>query len=437
MRLARCQAVPAGVLQHEKIPLDARRDAPEQPAVHPDPVVDVDRKVVHPQLPQREFLEGRGGLPPALPGAGLLPEHFRLRHDRQAQLRQPESPRHVGSAEGHPLAVPHEIPERFGAGKREGIPGQELLHAVHLRGGERRDGEAGPPLPPFLRLGHQREEKPLGRGGDGAAADVLVSLHVHPSPEGSRPPERGNLEGVEAKEGEPVESPGQLLRRHEQFAGGGKTFLLPREEEVLLRLREGIFRRGKAGGRVFGDDHDPCGEVVEHGGRAAVKPGEHRIDPVVPYPLPEKIGAGPGGCRSRRLQELPPGDHLGAGNDGQILSAFARPLRRRVEPADRLDPVSVQRNPRRPGVGGAVHVHDSPADGIVPRVGRCGQPRIAQLGEPPGKIVPVDLLPDGDPEDRRGEHLRRKRLLERGRNRAHDHGGHAGRCAPAGKGQPE
>ncbi len=184
--------------------------------------------------------------------------------------------------------------------------------------------------------------------------------------------------------GNPFESAKQLVRGDEKFAGGGKTFLLSCEEKVLLGLREGFFRPDKTCRGVFGDDHAPPREVIEDGGGAAIETGEQQIRTMVPDPLPEHVGAAPGACARGREEVIAPGDDLGTGYDDKLPPFGTGPLGHRIEPANRFDPVCVQRDPGRPVVGGAVHIHDPSADGVVPRVGRGGQPRVTEFAKAPG-----------------------------------------------------
>jgi hypothetical protein len=229
-----------------------------------------------------------------------------------------------------------------------------------------------------------------------------------------------DLEGVERQEGNPCQDADQLLRGHEKFAGAWEISLLTRENEVLLRLVEGVSHRGEAPRGVLGDDDASIRKMIEDRGGAAVETRDHGIDPVVPDPLPEEVGVGPGDPVRCCKEKVGSGDDLGARNDGQVPTLGRRSLSRRVEPSNRIDPVPVQRDPGGARMRGTVHVHDSSADGEIPRIGRGGEPGVPQLAEASDQVVPVDLLTGRHPEDRGREHVRRNRLFHRRLHRAHN-----------------
>ena len=364
----------------------------------------------------------RGACLPAGPsGACLLPEDFRLGDHRHAHLREPEPPDHFGAAEGDSPPPLQGIPERRSRGYGKGVPAEQLLHPVALGGRKGGHNDSVPPLPPLLRLCHEGEEKALGGGGDRAPPDVLVPLHVDPSPDGVPALEGGHLDGVEADGRDFVEPPQEFAGGDEQLFGGRKALLPAGQKVVLPGLREKTARPGEAGHRVRGGEHGPLGEIIEQRHRAAVQAGEDRLDPVVSDPLAERfpeLRAGPG---PRQREVFRPSDHLGTREDDQLPPFRPGPLALRVEPAQGFDPVPVESDPGGQRVRRAVDLENPSPDGEIPRVRRGGEPRIPRLGEKAGELPDVDLHPRANLPDRPQEHVPGERLLLRRLHGADDH----------------
>ncbi len=449
------QAVAPRVLEDEVVPLGPCGRTAQQAAVDPDPVIHVDRRVVHAQVRERELLGDGDPLLPRAARPDLLPEDLALRDDRHAKLRRPEPPRDLRPAQEDPAVPGQRLAQRVDPGERNGVPGEEILHPVDLRRGEGADDEPVPPLPPRFRLLGQRVEKPFRGSGGGASADLLVPVHPRVPPQRILPPEGENLDPVEGEHRDAGERGAQFGFRHDQFRRPRVPLFLPCEDVFLLRLLVGVPGGGDALHGVDHHDEGVRGKVRKDRGGVTIEARQKGVRTVVPDPLPKGIlpcirprgwppfGGVPivfgilGASAARRRKEIVPRDHLGARKDHEAFpvpgfSVRPRPrrhraLRRRVEPPHRLYGVAVQQKPRRERMGRAEHVDDPAAHREIPRVGRRGKAGVPEGHEARRERVDVDRVPLGYPGHRVDEGLGGKRLLRRRRDRGDDHGGGSGK----------
>jgi hypothetical protein len=114
------------------------------------------------------------------------------------------------------------------------------------------------------------------------------------------------------------------------------------------------------------------------------------------------------------------GGELGRWRELDRLRVPQRALGEGGEPADGLDLVAEELDPRGPILRGAEDIEDAAPHRKLPPLLHLVDPLIASLHQPAGHLAEVDLLADAEAESRGPERRLRHRLGQSHRARDHD-----------------
>jgi hypothetical protein len=120
-------------------------------------------------------------------------------------------------------------------------------------------------------------------------------------------------------------------------------------------------------------------------------------------------GGGPDRRRSRLGGRLVD-HHLAPRQEQDTFQAIDRPLRHRLEPADRSDLVAVELDPHRVRVAEAEDIDDAAAPSHVSRFLDQRHAPVAEIGEPVGEVVGIHRVADPELEHAAANDLGRNHL---------------------------